>query len=348
MYKKLLSIILICILCLCSGCDYDYDMIVNGEVDFEKNPDCINVRVNGLDDSLLHCKHVCEYGNSYAYYDQGVIYYYDNLDSNPYKIECLDLKYMDMNKGYIYYTQGTGLKVFNKESKEITDITELGEVGGIDVSPEAVVVNCESKNFYEIKGAHIDRYTRIEYPFIYVSTDNVCTNMYGYSDIYVYNDGVIYLIHGEGYCITDEIGNEGEFHEFEGKNMGPDSSPEHVAIYDGKIYVLQQATLATGNVGLNMNYRHKKWDQIICFDPSTQTSESIYKTVGPEEQLVNFSVENDEMYLLIKGILYKTNLKGENKKEIANLCGIAPTLSFDYANDTLFVYDGEKLIGQYK
>ena len=96
-----------------------------------------------------------------------------------------------------------------------------------------------------------------------------------------------------------------------------------------------------------MMYRDKEWDQIICVDPKEETSESIYKALGPQEQIVNFSAENNEMYLLVDGILYKTDLKGEQRVELANYVG-SDTLTFEYANDTLFVYDGYKLLGQYK
>lgn len=346
MKKKNILILLIILSCLCTGCDFD--KLIHGEVDFEDHPTYINVVVSGVDDGILHCKYVCEWEDSYAYYDQGVIYYFENSESKPYEIECPKLTYMDMNERYIYYTQGTGLKVFDKECKYSTEIIDIGEITSIDISSESVVVNCDYTIFYEMDGTDIDKQAIAKYPQIFISSKNMCANIYNYSKVYVYSDKGIYRIRGGGYDITDQKGKEGEFYEFEGKNMGPYTSPELTSWYNGKIYVLQQATFATGNVGLNMNYNHKEWDQLICFDPITQKSESIYKTVGPEEQLVNFSIENKELYLLIKGKLYKSNLKGQNKKELADLSGIAPTLSFDYVNDTLFVYDGDKLLGQYK
>ncbi|MBO5425878.1 MAG: hypothetical protein J6A25_10235, partial [Lachnospiraceae bacterium] len=149
-----------------------------------------------------------------------------------------------------------------------------------------------------------------------------------------------------GYKIVDENGNEEELISFDGRKMGPVTSPEHICEYDGKYYILQQASYGINDI--NVSYNLKAWDQIICFDPATDSSSSLYKTPDCDEQIVSFSAENNELYHIIDGKLYKSTLTGENGKELADLSGVAKTLSFDYCNDTLFVYDGEKLIGQYK
>lgn len=347
MKKKGIVSLLLLILYLCTGCDL-LDKL--DEMDYEENPEKINVIVSGVDDGILHCKYVCEWEDSYAYYHQGVIYYYDTANSEPYEIECAGLEYMDMNDGYIYYTKGTGMMVFDKKSKQTTEISEMGEVWGISVFEDEVIVLCRydycDEIHYEMDGSMIKNETIVESPNIFLSSTNKCANHYCHRYTYVHTNKKMYRIQGEGARIIDEHGNEGDFFEFDGRNMGPATSPEHICEYNGNIYILHQASY--GSNVINVKYDSKAWDQIICFDPSTDTSSSIYKTSGREEQIVSFSVENDELYLLIEGKLYKSTLTGENKTELTDLSGIAQTLSFDYGNDTLFVYDGEKLIGQYK
>ena len=348
MKKKIIVLLLSAILCLCTGCDIR--KIVTGEIDFSEDPEKINVIVSGVDDGILHCKYVCEWEDSYAYYDQGVIYYYENDGSEPYEIECAGLEYMDMNDGYIYFTKGTGMMVLDKKSKQTTEISEMGEVLGINIYEDDVIMRCRADNnetaYCEINGTEIVKQTVVEYPDIYVSTNNHCVNKYCFEDSYVYVNKKIYMIHGEGYKFVDKKGNEGELYEFEGTNMGPESSPEHICEYEGKFYILRQFNVMYD--GVNIEYRYKDWDQLTYLDIEEGTSKTLYKTSGREEQIVSFSVENDELYLLIEGKLYKSTLTGENKTELTDLSGIAQTLSFDYGNDTLFVYDGEKLIGQYK
>ena len=347
--KSILAFLLLIIpiLCLCTGCSL-LDKLE--EMDYAENPGKIDVIVSGVDDGVLHCKYVCEWQDSYAYYDQGVIYYYEDDNATPYQIECSGLEYMDMNDGYIYYTKGTGMMVFDKESKQTTEISEMGEVLGINIYEDEVIIICRVDNNetlnYEMDGSKIINEIIVEYPNIFLSSTNKCANHYCHRYTYVYANKKMYRIQGEGAQIIDEHGNEGDFFEFDGRNMGPATSPEHICEYNGNIYILHQASY--GSNVINVKYDSKAWDQIICFDPSTDTLSSMYKTSGREEQIVSFSAENDELYLLIEGKLYKLTLTGENKTELANLSGIARTLSFDYVNDTLFVYDGEKLIGQYK
>ncbi len=349
--NKTLLLIFVVMICLFSGCDVD--KAIKGEVDFEDNPTYINVVVSGVDDGILHCKYVCEWDESYAYYDQGVIYYYEDVNKEPQHIDCPELMYMAMNDKYIYYSQGASLKLVDKDSMKIVELSDITKVSGINIYDDEVIItemNDSDISFYEMDGniivkEEIINGSDVDDGYDYLSPINHCANIYGYNRTYFYYNSSIFQTYGGGYNI---IGNNEKLSAFTCVSSGPESSPEHIVEYDNKIYIILQNSSSVQGDTINTLYRFKKWDQLICFDPSTQTSESIYKTNGPEEQMVNFSIKNDEMYLLIEGVLYKTNLKGENKKELANLSGIAETLSFDYANDTLFVYDGEKLIGQYK
>lgn len=351
MKKKKILILLIILSCICTGCDFD--KLIHGEVDFEDHPTYINVVVSGVDDGILQCKYVCEWKDSYAYYDQGVIYYFETANDNPIEIECPNLMYMAMNDNNIYFTQGTGLYAIDKNSMKTEEVVGISKVSGINIYNKEVVITGvydSDITYYEVEGINIIKETTIKGvdvkgEYNYLSSNKNCANIYGSTKAYFYADEKIFQILGDCYSI---LGKKDTLHSFTCITDGPESSPEHIVEYNSNLYILLQNSSAVQGDTINTLYRFKAWDHLICFDPSTQASESIYKTVGPEEQIVNFSVENDELYLLIKGKLYKSNLKGENKKELADLSGIAPTLSFDYVNDTLFVYDGDKLLGQYK
>ncbi|MBE5953651.1 MAG: hypothetical protein E7257_05780 [Lachnospiraceae bacterium] len=351
MMKKSILLLLVFVMLFCTGCDVN--RLMEGEEYFKNNPTRINVVVSGVDDGLLHCKYVCEWEDSYAYYNQGVIYYYEDVNKEPQQIDCPGLMYMAMNDKYIYYSQGSSLNLVDKDSMKIVEVSDITKVSGINIYDDEVIITemiDANLTYYVMDENKIVNQTTIkgvdakgEYNF--VSSFNNTGNIYGSGKTYFYANSELFQFYGECYSI---VGQGEELYGFSCVTDGPETSSEHIVEYNNKLYILFQNSGAIQGDTINTEYRFKEWDQLICFDPITQTSESIYKTDGPEEQMVNFSVENDEMYLLIEGVLYKTNLKGENKKELANLSGIAETLSFDYANDTLFVYDGEKLIGQYK
>ncbi len=338
---------LILMIFFCCGCDFD--SYLQGEIPIEEAPTYINVIVSGVDDGILHCKYVCEWKNSYAYYDEGIIYYFENADSEPYQIDTSTITYMAMNERYIFYARWTGLYVIDKLTMEKKMVEELRTktVSGINIYDNEVILYVADDSgitYYEMDGYNIAGETTLKSTDVFLSSNNHCANNYGDESTYIYTDNEIFNIHSEAYYI---VGEDEERIQFDDVDSGAIAgSTEHISEYEDKLYILLQGSKAADN--LNVAYNLKEWDQIICFDTCTRLSESIYKASGPEEQIVNFSVENDELFLLIDGILYKTNLYGENKIELANLSGISKNLSFDYVNDTLFVYDGEKMLGQYK
>ena len=349
MKKIIVMFILLYLLCFCTGCDLINEM--QGEVNFSKNPEKVSVLVSGVDNGYLHCKYVCEYGESYAYYDQGVVYYYLDADSQPYEIECSGLNYMSMNEDYIYLAQSSTLKVFDKKTMEVSEVEGVKNVKSISISEyEVLVYNGEYNNytFYELEGDKIVKQTLIEDGSIYRTDNYLCMNEYGYEQAYFYYDDKMYRIEGQGYRLVDANGEIGEFNSFFDVNEFAITSPEHMCYYEGKLYILLQIVKNPHLWELNTTYGHKDSDMLMCYNPETDSVEVIYKTSGQEEQIASFSIENDELYLLKDGILYLSTLNGDNCVELGTYVGVNPVLSFDYANDTLYVYRDDVLIGRYK
>lgn len=332
----------------CTGCDLLNEM--QGGVNFSKDPEKVSVVVSGVDNGYLHCKYVCEYGDSYAYYDHGVVYYYSDADSQPYEIECSGLNYMSMNENYIYFARNTALNVFDKETMEISEIEGVKNVKSIIISGDEVLVyNGEYKNytFYELDGDEIVKQTLIEDSVIYRTDNDLCENAYGEEKAYFFYDDKIYRIEGQGYRLVDANGETGEFNSFFDDTEFTVTSPEHMCYYEGKLYVLLQAVKNPHIWEINTTYGNKDFDMLMCYDPETDSAEVIYKTSGKEEQIASFSIENDELYLMKDGTLYRSTLQGDNCVELGTYVGVDSVLSFDYANDTLYVYRDDYLIGRY-
>ncbi|MCM1082613.1 MAG: hypothetical protein NC393_01220 [Clostridium sp.] len=339
MKKKLLFFIMVCMTALCSACIPD----------FFNSPTEVNVVVGGVDGGMLNGARVCEWEEQYAYYDDGVLYYFEDKDSEAQSIQCNHPAQMAMNEDYIYYCQGGVLAAIDLKTMEFHNIcSNDGYIRGINVYPDEILVVAEDEHMnlhiYQLLESELNYLGDYNYDFLSVKSH--FANRYAQEILYAFSGGKM-LMSWYGYFGVYEIG---QYQEAKIDVDMPDAviTPEHVAEYEGKVYLLVQQ--GKGNQGShnNMEYWHKDWDEIICVDIEAETYESIYKTPGHREQIVNFSVENNEMYLLTDGILYKTDLKGEGERvELANYVG-ADTLTFEYANDTLFVYDGYKLLGQYK
>ncbi|MCM1170724.1 MAG: hypothetical protein NC393_01225 [Clostridium sp.] len=348
MKKKSIFMLISFILVLtCSACtrrilvDHIVEYINNTEEVSEDNIK-INVVVGGVDGGILNGARVCEWEGQYAYYDDGMLYYFEDKDSEAQSIQCPQPFQMAMYEDYIYYINGEELSAIDLKSMETHNCFLHNGWYGINVYSDGVLAY--NGFVYDVQGLQEDYYSR-EY---FLPDKKCCVNRYDYPDVDVFINGKLFEFYrynivkkGDGYEDVKQLTDEKKGHAI--------ISPEHVVEYEGKLYLLLQISVGHARANHNnMEYRYKMYDQIVCFDPVTETSESIYKTPGTEEQIVNFSVENNEMYLLTDGILYKTDLKGEGERvELANYVG-ADTLTFEYANDTLFVYDGYKLLGQYK
>ena len=350
MKKKFLFFVMVCIAVLCSACTREeFDDFISGRYK-DRSPDSIeiNVVIGGVDGGILNGARVCECGEQYAYYDDGILYYYEDKASEAKTIQVAQPSQMAMTEDYIYYYQGQSLAAIDLKTMEQHSVIYIDDadeyISGINVFPDEVLVVTDKSHIFEVSGleaSNIDEFELRIYLHEFLSAKNHCANEYCDLGCYIFLDGKKFTFHSSGFSVKEGDNAEKQ------KNYPNDKIniyiyPEHITEYEGKLYLLLQRY---GNT--RMMYRDKEWDQIICVDPKEETSESIYKALGPQEQIVNFSAENNEMYLLVDGILYKTDLKGEQRVELANYVG-SDTLTFEYANDTLFVYDGYKLLGQYK
>ena len=352
MKKKFLFFVMVCIAVLCSAC----------MPEFLRTPKDVNVVVGGVDGGILNGARVCECGEQYAYYDDGVLYYYEDKASEAKTIQCGAPTQMTMTEEYIYYYQGQSLAAIDLKTMEQHNVyyNEDEYIRGINVYSDEVLVRVNDNemgtglnpHIYVVLGLEVNDADASEnYAEFYdfVSVKNHCANEYGDTGISIFLNGKMCSFYNHGFKVR-ELGKNGK--DVEGKvydEYGDFAvvTPEHIAEYNDKLYVLIQEGKSSHGSNNNIQYLYKECDHLICVDPKAETYESIYQTPGPKEQIVNFSIENNEMYLLAEGILYKTDLKGEQRVELANYVG-SDTLTFEYANDTLFVYDGYKLLGQYK
>lgn len=349
MKKNFLFFIMVCMTILCSACTREdfHDMIRGTYKDHSPDNIEIDVIVGGVDGGILNGARVCEWGEQYAYYDDGVLYYYEDKASEVKTIQCSSPTQMAMTEDYIYYCHGKSLTAIDLKTMEQHSVIYNDDdeyISGINVYPDEVLVVTNKSHIYVVSGLeanNVDEYGFHIYPHEFLSAKNHCANEYGNLGCYIFLDGKKFTFNPSSFWVKEGSNAEKE------KNYPDDKInlyiyPEYIAEYEGKLYLLLQRYENTRKM-----YKDKEYDYLICVDPKTETSESIYKTPGHQEQIVNFSIENNEMYLLMEGILYKSDLKGEQREELANYVG-SDTLTFEYGNDTLFVYDGYKLLGQYK
>ena len=343
MKKKWLFFVMVCMIVLCSACTReDFDSLIRGGGLTYDSPDNtkINIVVSGVDGGVMSGSYACEWNGQYAYYDSGVIYYFESEGAEAKTVEHSKPVQMAMNDEYLYLTASNGIYAVDLNTMEKCFIGDKDyTVMGINVYSDGVFVRLDERHLgdvYDISELKLNCVSE-DYSQFREDTKRY-VGWYGY-----YAQSFYYVFNGKTFFITTSY-----FYTDSGKQdyIGEIKvSEELTAEYNGRVYVLYQASRVhhTGSV----TYDRKVCDHLVCVDPETEIAESIYQTPGPQEQIVNYSVENNEMYLLVEGILYKTDLKGEQRVELANYVG-AGVLYFDYANDTLFVYDGDKLLGQYK
>ena len=340
MKKKLLFFIMACMIALCSACTYDdFESLITGEFN-DDSPDNtkINIVVSGVDGGVLTGSYACEWNGAYAYYDSGVIYYFEDKDTEAKTVEHPKPVQMAMNEKYLYLTATDRIYAvdLNTMEKHLIGEDEDYTVSGINVYPDGVFAKLGGLSqgkieIYDISKLELNCVAKDYEQFLEDTKHYVGT--YGYQ-----NDRFDFFINGKFFQTNTSYCPQ---------NGWIVLSCERVVEYDGLIYMLFQESGNLQGQENNVKYRKKECDHLVCVDPKTETSESLYKTSGPQEQIVNFSIENNEMYLLVDGILYKTDLEGGQRVELGNYVG-SSTLYFDYANNTLFVYDGDKLLGQYK
>ena len=341
MKKKLLLFIMICVTVLCSACTRRIMWYMINDDSSDKTE--INVVVSGVDGGIMSGPYACEWNGKYAYYDNGVIYYFENEDAEAKTVKFFKPLQMVMNEEYIYLAAPNGICAVDLKTMKKNVIVESKyyTILGVNVYPDGVFVRLEgllAGNIFDVSKLELDCVSKTHSQFMENTTHFV--GEYGQECL-----DFQYFINGKLFEVNTSYSYPGSNQT---ENLHMVLSVEHVVEYDGRLYILfQQYHGIRELIENNVKYENKVSDHLVCVNPETKTSESIYQTAGPQEQIVNFSIENNEMYLLADGILYKANLVGGQRVELADYAG-EDTLYFDYANDTLFVYDGDKLLGQYK
>lgn len=261
-------------------------------------------------------------------------------------IPCDGMKYMSMNDEYLYYTMETGLIAVNLQNMEETILDIDAEVGGINVFDDETIVVTGDNDYYYVDGVYTYCIGNIDdYLEWYKSKNGHEANRYGDQvfNVYLAASGKEWIFSSCHYYIRQHSDvSEGTlfYDEISGSAV---ICPEHVAVYDGKVYMLQQFAGSTGRkYKNNMDYGTKRLgDSVMCFDPVTAESYVVVAMETEEQQIVGFSVENDELYTLEEGIIYRSTLSGEDKSYVASYVG-SDTLSFEDVNDQLMVIrDGD-------
>lgn len=340
MKKKFLIFIMACMIILCSACTRRImGYVINNA---SSNKAEINVVVSGVDGGIMSGSYACAWNGKYAYYDDGKIYYFENEDTEAKTVESFKPLQMVMNEEYIYIADKNGICAVDLKTmeKHVIVANKYYTILGVNAYSDGVFLRLDGLNagyIFDISKLELNCVSETHLKFMEDTGHFV--GEYGQECLYFQ-----YFISGKLFEINTSYFYPGSNQT---ENLYMVLSAEHVVEYDGKLYILFQQAGNGREIKNNVKYRDKVCDHLVCVDPETQTSQSIYQTQGPQEQIVNFSIENNQMYLLADGILYKANLVGGQKVELANYAG-EDTLYFDYANHTLFVYDGDKLLGQYK
>ena len=301
----------------------------------------ISVRVYSVDDSLYQGGYVAKNGEDYVYVNSGYIYISQNGEQPKRLIQYDEkIEYIGLNDKYVVYTTYNNISYHTYsvdiESKEVINIGS--SVTGINSYDDKIyivekwgnVFDASTPDVKEVEGKNYD--DRYEGMFLYKGTP-----------VYERDSQEVYINIGKSlyYFYISQLYIDGVKNKSFSNNIlwrGFLICPSHVALIDDDIYILYQGYGAAGKLIINPDYNLKDGDCLIRYNAKSGETEVLYHSDDAKEQVTGFSVKNNEIYLLRKGILYRTDLNGRNRVELGNYIGHT-CLTFEYMNDELIVYD---------
>ena len=299
--------------------------------------------IDSVDDGISCCVRTCSNGNESLYIDEFNIYIVDSLGNetaymaDEVKKNEAKITFVGLNTKYVfYYANNMGLYMIDRSNNDQKKILDYVDVCGINSKNENVYVLqsigrvCEVGSGKEKDVVNDDLDDGVKEDYIYDHYDNY---------FYIDNDNEKIAIesHESPIFIKDNTW-------FNGTNVN--ITPARTAIVDNDWFFMIQTT---NDFVAHSNISHDafKEEALIRYDVQKDESDVLYKTNGNEEQIVNYSFQNDELYLYSEGEIIKADLRGNNKTKICE----APNekkLYFEYLNNQLLIYDeNNKLLGRY-
>ena len=336
MRKKILKILLILNVILALGI-----RMYNMEQRVRLHNRRISVRVYSVDDSLYQGGYVAKNGEDYVYVNSGYIYISQNGEQPRRLIQYEgEIEYIGLNNKYVVYCiyDYGSYSAYNVdiESKEVKSLGSF--VTGINSYDDKMYIVDRWGNVFDVSTPDVKEVEGKNY-------DDRYEGMFLYKDTPVYerDSQEVYINIGKSlyYFYISQLYIDGVKNKSFSNNIlwrGFLICPSHVALIDDDIYILYQGYGAAGKLIINPDYNHKDGDCLLRYNVKSGETEVLYHSDDAKEQVTGFSVKNNELYLLRKGILYRTDLNGRNRVELGNYIGHT-CLTFEYMNDELIVYD---------
>lgn len=325
-------VLLLMLMMLLTGCGKS----LNQSNDEENNKD---IAIYSVDGALGYGRLTCENDNESLYVD-GTDIYLQKADGSEeiFKAGGVNdstiIEYVGMNREFIFYADSNN-QVYSIDRKNKNEkLIDHFDISGIKSVDDKVYAYSNSFKVLELKGDKTEEVLDGVTPYEY--------NEYVYSD---QASTFVVKLSGEEYTLRTAY--DPVFAE-SGWLVGGDGTitPGHTVVSGDSVYLLAQSS-ESNNAFVDPDYKNKKNDALIKYDPKSDEKKLLYKTNDNNEQIVNYSIDNDELFLYSDGVIYRSNLYGEDRTKLCD----APSegkLYFEYSNDQLFIYDEkDNLLGRY-
>ncbi len=314
----------------------------------KENSEIVDATIDSVDDGLSNGIRTCINGSEFLYIDEYNVFLM-NEKGEEIKYEASEAKddqkkidYISFNDRYIfYYQKGKGMYMIdrfdNTESRIMSSIVPAG-IRAIDdkvyvYQPSALgdVKEIGSGEVIDILDQEDEDKKKDEYVYEHEAVD-----------YYLFLDNQDFEIRA---CSDPDYLTDNSW--LEGTN--PITIPARTAVIGSDIYMVVQSSYR------HVVYPHQYMkgngsfdkEALIKYTPSTNKTEILYIIEDNSEQIVNFSVDNNSLYLYSGGEIYISDLKGSNKTKLCDVPD-ADMLYFEYLNDQLLIYDeNNKLLGRY-
>lgn len=244
------------------------------------------------------------------------------------------VSYLKGNRYFKYYSHDTVLSLYDNINENPASLESIGNL----INDEYPVYIYKFDQ-YKLTVAKED-----ETPEILYISDGLGTeySVFGQTSTYVVHNGIYELIDSTNYNYNGERCN----YNFEAPYLENEEviKPKMVSVMNDNIYTLYVSTLAPASGSIDQEI-------LTEFNTETMDDEIIYQTED-NENIVNYSVEDNRLYILKNGKIYRKALDAPDEDGV-EVCDIPKEyfdLGFEYIKGNLFIYDDaqKELIGIYK
>ena len=342
-----------------------------------KDESGMKIHILNVDESIGPGQYVCSNSSHYYYYDNGDIYDDEGTIVCEFSNGSSSKFAADDNFLYCYEESGKKLKRIDLKTFDSEVIKTGDSVGNMWGYPEGVFIGYDDRdlNFYtkdnvytiysgedsrkspDVKVRELFDDGRTSWHCLIFKKYNILVRNLYYKEnsyfaavrdtsgkaqcvlgipiylednntFYIFEDTYDYLRNYEDVDFLTEIG---DYHGFVSQ-----LKPFYISAKNNKVYILY---LCNKDM---YSYNELESEILTVLDTKTQEREILYKTTDTSEYIINYSIEDNSLYLLRGNKVYKQSLDGatEEEQEVCEVQG--NELGFAYTSGHLFVYEMEE------